>query len=101
MMYLHLGQDVMVVEASVVGIFDTDNTTQSAATRTFLSRAEKAGRLVTVFEDIPKSFVICEERGLTKVYLTQISAATLLRRAESKRTDFDLQARSGSGETGG
>ena len=82
-MYLYLGQGAVVPFDSVVAICDMDNTTSSPATKAFLRRAEKEGRLEAVFEDLPKSFVICQEKGKTTVYLSQLNPATLLRRAES------------------
>ncbi|MGN8896987.1 extracellular matrix regulator RemB [Flavonifractor sp. HCP28S3_F3] len=83
-MYLHLGQSVVVPYRDVVGIFDLDNTSSSHLTRAFLERAEKEGRVVNVSDDLPRSFVLCtQERGNSTVYLSQLSAATLLRRAES------------------
>ena len=83
-MYLHLGQSVVVPYRDVVGIFDLDNTSSSHLTRAFLERAEKEGRVVNVSDDLPRSFVLCTRaRGNSTVYLSQLSAATLLRRAES------------------
>lgn len=83
-MYLHLGQSVVVPFRNVVGVFDLDNASSSHLTRTFLERAEKEGRIINVSDDLPRSFVLCAsaEEGST-VYLSQLSAATLLRRAES------------------
>ena len=82
-MYLHLGQSVVVSEASVIGVFDLDNTTGSHITRKFLSEAEKAGRVVSVSDELPKSFVVCGEGGGYKVYLSQLTSQTLFKRAES------------------
>ncbi len=83
-MYLHLGQSVVLPFRDVVGIFDLDNTSASRLTRAFLERAEKEGRLVNVCDDLPRSFVLCAPAGAAHtVYLSQLSAATLLRRAES------------------
>lgn len=83
-MYLHLGQNVVVPFRDVVGLFDLDNTSSSHLTRAFLERAEKEGRVVNVSDDLPRSFVLCAQaRGESTVYLSQFSAATLLRRAES------------------
>ena len=83
-MYLYLGQGAVVPQTAVVAVCDMDNTTSSPATRAFLSRAEREGRLRAVFDDLPKSFVICREPGeeQTTVYLSQLSPATLLKRAE-------------------
>lgn len=82
-MYLHLGQDVVVPKASVIGIFDTDNTTQSYITREYLNRAEKEGKIVNISDDIPKSFVICSDEKNVTVYLSQLNSSTLLKRSET------------------
>lgn len=80
-MYLHLGQDVIVNERTIVGVFDMDNSTVSRYTRAFLARAQREGRVVNVSLELPKSFIVCEENGRETVYISQISTATLLRRA--------------------
>ena len=68
---------------SIVGIFDLDITSQSHLTRQYLAAAEKAGQVVNAAEDLPKSFVVCRDGEKSSVYLSQMAAATLLRRAES------------------
>ena len=81
-MYLHLGQSVMVSEAAVIGVFDLDNTTWSFRTRRFLERAEREGRVVTVGDDLPRSFVLVQEgNALPTVYITALSSAALSARA--------------------
>ena len=83
-MYLHLGQSVMVPEDSIIGLFDLDNTTWSHRTRSFLEKADREGRLTEVGDDLPKSFVLCQEKdGSDMVYITQPNTATLLKRLES------------------
>ena len=84
-MYLHLGQSVMVPTDSIVGIFDLDNTTWSHRTRSFLEQAEQEGRLTVVGDDLPRSFVLCQEPGEPfTVYISQINTATLYKRAENE-----------------
>ena len=81
-MYLHLGQNVMVPEAAVIGIFDLDNTTWSFRTRRFLERAEKEGRVTAVGDDLPRSFVLTQEgNGPPAVHITALSSAALSARA--------------------
>ena len=86
-MYLHIGQETVVPMREIVGIFDMENTTISKNTRSFLNDAQRNGRVVTVGDDLPKSFVVCQ-RGdePPTVYISQISCATLLKRAESFRS---------------
>ena len=86
-MYLHLGQSVVVPMTTVVGVFDLDNTTGSHLARAFLRDAEKAGRVINVAEDLPKSFVVCEDDGRITVYLSQLASSTLLKRSETIRFD--------------
>lgn len=82
-MYLHLGKGTVVNTAEIVAIFDLDITSQSHLTRKYLSMAEKSGQVVNASEDIPKSFVVCERDGRRTLYLSQMSSATLLKRAEA------------------
>ncbi len=83
-MYLHVGKNVVVPHGDIVAIFDLDNSSQSIQTRDFLSRAEKAGEVINVAEDLPKSFVLCAPpEGGQRVYLSQLMSATLLKRVEN------------------
>ena len=83
-MYLHLGQSAVVPFRAVLGVFDLDNASASRRTRAFLERAEKEGRVVSLPGDLPRSFVLCQEgEGPPLIYLSPLSPAALLRRAES------------------
>ena len=81
-MYLHLGEETVVRMKDIIGIFDIENTSISKHTKDFLARSEKGGRVVTVSYEMPKSFVVCESSGDEKVYISQISTATLRKRAK-------------------
>ena len=80
-MYLHLGQDVVVNTNDVIGIFDMENTSTSRFTREFLRRANKEIKVVTVSYEMPKSFVLCSRGNEYTLYISQISPATLRKRA--------------------
>ena len=82
-MYLHLGKGTVVNTAEIVAIFDLDITSQSYLTRRYLSMAEKSGQVVNAAEDIPKSFDVCARGGKRTLYLSQMSSATLLKRADA------------------
>ncbi len=81
-MYIHLGQETVVKTEDVVGIFDMDNTTTSRFTREYLKQAEKKGLVVNVTTELPKSFIICNHGGQTRIYISQISPLTLARRSK-------------------
>lgn len=80
-MYLHLGMDKVITFDEIIGIFDLDTTTVSKRTRDYLAKAEKAGIVENICYDIPKSFIVCRDKnGNEKVYISQISSTTLLKR---------------------
>ncbi len=82
-MYLHLGQSTVINSSEIIGIFDLDGTTVSKKTRDYLSEAEKKGQVVAVSYELPKSFIVCRnKKGEDRVYLSQISCSTLLKRSE-------------------
>ena len=77
-MYLHLGQNIMILDRDLIGVFDLDNTTWSFRTRRLLERAEREGRVVPLGDDLPCSFVLAEDReGVPTVYLTPLSSTAL------------------------
>lgn len=80
-MYLHLGMDKVITFDEIIGIFDLDTTTVSKSTRNYLAKAEKAGIVEIICYDLPKSFIVCKNKdGEDKVYISQISSTTLLKR---------------------
>ncbi len=82
-MYLHLGSDVVIPKDSIIGIFDLDTSTVSKNTRNYLSLAEKEKRVVTVSNELPKSFVAVSVDNEIIVYVSQLSSQTLLKRYTS------------------
>lgn len=82
-MYLHLGQDTVIRKEEILGIFDIDTSTVSKITRDYLTRKEKDGNCITVSYELPGSFVVCTDKnGGETVYISQLSALTLLKRTE-------------------
>ena len=78
-MYLSIGNDMAVRDSSILGIFDLDNTTTSKRTRDCLDNAEAQGQVVPC-DDLPKSFVLTSEYGMTQVHLTALNVYTLEKR---------------------
>ena len=71
-MYLHLGQNEIVPDHRIIGIFDLDKCSYEKRTREYLTRAEKDGVVLDVSGDLPQI-----------VYLSQLNTSTLKNRAES------------------
>lgn len=64
----------------ILAIMDIERTTTSNNTREFLKKCEEKGQVVTVSNEIPKSFILTVRNGKQTVYLSPISAATLKKR---------------------
>lgn len=83
-MYLPIGNDMAVRDRNVIGIFDLDNTTVTERGREFLANAEKEGHIVPWDarspEDLPTSFVLTVEYGMTRIYQTSMSTKKLEKR---------------------
>ena len=78
-MYLSIGHDMAVRDKSIIGIFDMDNTSTSKRTKEFLRKAEKNGEIVPC-DDLPKSFILTAEYGMTRVYESTLESKTLAKR---------------------
>ncbi len=80
-MYIHLGGEYVVREDEVIGIFDLENTTISKHTRSFLEKSEKRKEVVNVSYELPKSFILTSKNKKNKIFISQISPATLNKRS--------------------
>lgn len=86
-MFLHLGENVAVPIKDIIGIFDIDSSMYGSDTAQFLRLAEEDGFVERITKEKPKSFVIAEVNKKSKIYLSQISSATLTKRSGM---DYDL-----------
>ena len=79
-MYLHIGNNYSVNVRDIVGIFDIENTTVEKCTKLLLERAEKEKKCIYTTYEMPKSFIVTMNEGRERVYISQLSAATLRKR---------------------
>ncbi|NMP20912.1 extracellular matrix regulator RemB [Sulfobacillus harzensis] len=83
-MYLHIGQDWMVPMPDVIGIFQERLLDESVDFHHLFLRLTSEGRVRGDRYDA-KSVVLTDEN----LYLTAISAHTLMRRAERRDSPFE------------
>lgn len=77
-MFLHLGDSTVVNTKDIIGIFDMDTSTVNKATRDYLNLAEKNKKIVYVNYDLPKSFVVTND----KIFVCPLNTSTLYKRAK-------------------
>jgi len=76
-MLLHIGEGTLVRSREVIGFFDLDGAAGDV-TKEFLHKKEKEGVTELLTTDIPRSFVLTDE----KVYITRLSTGALRGRGE-------------------
>lgn len=76
-MYLHIGKSFTVREKDIIGIFDLDNASKGKLTGEFLKRAEQDGNIIDSWDEFPKSMVLVCDRGIYKIYLSDLSSTAL------------------------
>lgn len=87
-MYLHLGQNEIIPDRRIIGIFDLDKCSTSRRTRDYLTAAQREGVVLDISGDLPKSFVVCDHPYHEQiVYLSQLNPSTLKNRAESGKLE--------------
>ena len=77
-MFLHIGEDTLIRDKDIIGIFDMYTSTVNKATRDYLKKAEQEKRIVYVNYDLPKCFVVTDKN----VYISPINTSTLSKRAK-------------------
>ena len=81
-MFVHIGGDFVVSEKDIVAICDMDTSTTSKITCDMLVRAEKEGSIITISNELPKSFVVTLQENMNFIYLSPISSVALRGRIE-------------------
>lgn len=84
-MYLHIGADKAVDMKDIVALLDMDNTTITTRGRKFLNEAGKRGEIADLSEDLPRSYIVTESSGKSKVYISSLSPQTLIKRATGRK----------------
>ena len=81
-MFLHAGSNTVIKKKDIIGIFDIDSQTTPEATKMFLRKREKEGLTEMAGYDLPKSFILVNDKKKDKVVFSHLSTKTLEGRAE-------------------
>ncbi len=80
-LYLYVNENKVINSKNIIGIFDMDNTTICKKTRVFLQKSQKTGKIFTVDEELPKSFLVCNSKLKdSEVIINKFSSKTLYNR---------------------
>lgn len=80
-MYIHLGGNVVINNKEIIACFDIDKTTISKVTRKFLKKSQEREEIITINEkELPKSFILTKKHNKTKIYLSNLTVQTIMKR---------------------
>ncbi|MGN1043957.1 MAG: extracellular matrix regulator RemB [Acutalibacteraceae bacterium] len=81
-MYINIAGDYILKKSEIIGIFDIDKITVYKSNRNYLSRMEKRGKIISVTDKIPKSFLVCGTKKDSTVYISNLMPSTIYKRNE-------------------
>lgn len=70
----------MIRDDEIIGIFDLDTSTVKRVTMRYLNKMESQNKLVSVSNELPKAFIVCNTDEGEKVYLSNLMSSTLAKR---------------------
>lgn len=79
-MYTYIGNDIIIKNSSIIGIFNIDYVKNTKEYKSLKSSLEEKEKLVNVDEKNQKSFILTNNMNETKAYITKINVNTLLKR---------------------
>ena len=81
-MFVHIGDSGCICDKDIIGIFDLEVTTTMRTTGDFLHTSAEKGYTENVVSrgEMPKSFILAEVNGETKVYISPVSTQTIYKR---------------------
>ena len=81
-MYLHIGNGKSIKTHNIIGIFDLDTATVSKTTKKFMNKKEKEGVMEYEDYDLPRAFILFDDKKKYKIKLSRISSLGLKMRIE-------------------
>ncbi len=83
--YLQLEKGESIGVAEIIGIFDIDSASQSTATKAFFRRKEDEMGVVSLSNDLPRSFLLSDGEFADTIFVSGLSSDSIIRRLESEK----------------
>jgi hypothetical protein len=80
MKYLQLEKGESIDKSEIIGIFDIETASVSASTKEMFKRKEAERGVVSLCNDLPKSFLLCDGEFTDTVYISGISSESIKKR---------------------
>ena len=87
MKYLQLEKGESIDKNEIIGIFDLDMASMSQNTNEIFRRMEEERGVISLSNDLPKSFLLTDGEYADRIYITGLSTESI-----KKRIDVDIKA---------
>ena len=84
MRYLQLEKGESIDKGEIIGIFDIETASKGESTRDFFRRQEDQTSVISLSNDLPKSFLVCDNEFGDRMYITGISTESIKKRIDSE-----------------
>lgn len=84
MRYLQLEKGESIDKNEIIGIFDLESASTSQVTKELFKRKEDEHGVVSVSNDLPKSFILCDGEFTDTVYISGISVESIKKRLKNE-----------------
>ena len=84
MRYLQLEKGESIDKNEIIGIFDIESASISQSTKELFKRKEEEHGVVSVSNDLPKSFILCDGEYTDTVYISGISVDSIKKRLNNE-----------------
>lgn len=79
-MYLHIGKDIMVKKAEIVGIFEYETLKKEKNFQKLFNKIQQEGKIEDISQGNQKTIILLKKQGKIKAYISNISSVTLAKR---------------------
>lgn len=79
-MYLHIGNNVVIKEKDIIGIFNLEKINEDNLFNRFIEKIKENSEIINISNGIEKSIILTKENEKNKLYISNISSITLSRR---------------------
>ena len=79
-MYLHIGKDYIVKNNEIIGIFNINYVKNTKEYKAMYNNLDESGDIIKVSDSKAKAFILTENQGKRKAYITNIGVNTISKR---------------------
>ena len=87
-MFIQLEHGESIDEKDIIGVFDIDSAGSAESTKEFFKRKGEELGVVSLSNDLPKSFLLCADEYTDRVYITGLSVDSVKKRFDKTLRQF-------------